>query len=69
MDALQGQAMSIAAKNRRELELKKLEVALARLEHGEYGDCQMCGKPILVKRLEFDLTVDHCISCAEKLEL
>ena len=69
MDALQGQAMSIAAKNRRELELKKIETALARIEEGDYGYCLQCGNEIAVKRLEFELTADHCISCAEKLEL
>lgn len=68
MDALQGQAMSLAAKKRRELELKKIETALARIEDGDFGCCQMCGDEIAVKRLEFDLTAKHCINCAEKLE-
>lgn len=68
MDALQGQAMSIAAKQRRELELKKIELALARIEAEDYGYCQMCGEEIAVKRLEFDMTAEHCISCAEQLE-
>ncbi|WP_455202575.1 TraR/DksA family transcriptional regulator [Kaarinaea lacus] len=68
MDALQGQAMSLAAKQRRELELKKIESALARIEGGDFGYCQMCGDEIAVKRLEFDLTAEHCINCAEKLE-
>lgn len=69
MDALQGQAMSLAAKKRRELELIKIASAMVRIDDGDYGYCQMCGDEIPVKRLEFDLTADHCITCAEKLEL
>ena len=68
MDALQGQAMSIAAKERRKLEMRKIENALARIDSGDYGYCQMCGEEIALKRLEFDLTAEHCISCAEQLE-
>ena len=68
MDALQGQAMSIAANNRRKQELKNIEIALLRIEAGDYGYCQMCGNNIALQRLQFDLTVTHCIDCAEKLE-
>ena len=68
MDALQGQAMSIAANNRRKQELKNIEIALNRIEAGDYGYCLMCGNEIALKRLQFDLTATHCINCAEKLE-
>jgi len=68
MDALQGQAMSIAAKNRRNQELANIERALQRIEDGSYGFCQRCDNEIPVQRLEFDMTVLYCIDCAEQLE-
>lgn len=68
MDALQGQAMSIAANNRRSQELLNIEKALQRIEDGSYGYCQRCDNEIAIKRLEFDMTVRYCINCAEQLE-
>lgn len=68
MDALQGQAMSIAALNRRKEELKKIDQALERIENDDYGYCQECGEEIAEKRLQFKPTVTRCIHCAEKLE-
>lgn len=68
MDALQGQAMSIAAANRRKQELKNIERALQKIESGEYGVCELCDADIPIRRLEFNPTVLHCIDCAEKQE-
>jgi RNA polymerase-binding transcription factor DksA len=44
--------------------LGEVERALARLEHGTYGICQKCGKPIAPARLEAKPTVTTCIDCA-----
>ena len=68
MDALQGQAMSIAAKNRRDQELKPIASALRRIEDSDYGYCHVCDKEISLERLQFNPTVTLCILCAEKLE-
>lgn len=68
MDALQGQAMSIATANRRKLELKSIERALSKIDNGEYGYCELCDAEIPVRRLEINPTVTHCIDCAEKQE-
>ena len=68
MDALQGQAMSIASLNRRNLELGKIDQALERLDNEDYGYCLECGEEISEQRLDFNPTVTHCIHCAEKLE-
>lgn len=65
MDALQGQAMAIEAERRRQIELKRIEAALQRVESGDYGYCVSCGEEIAPKRLEFDPTVPTCIDCAE----
>lgn len=68
MDALQGQAMSVEGRRRRELELQKITAALARIEQGEFGDCLECGEAINPLRLELDPSAQHCVRCAEKME-
>lgn len=68
MDALQGQAMSKEAKRRRELELKKIDSALQRIEAGVYGYCVSCEEAISKGRLEVDPSASLCILCAEKLQ-
>lgn len=69
MDAMQGQAMAIEAQRRRELQLKRIEVALARLASGEYGVCQSCEEDIDPRRLEVDPTATLCIACASKQDI
>ncbi len=68
MDALQGQAMSIAALNRRSVELKKIERAIKLIDSGDYGFCEQCDKEIPFQRLEVNPVVSLCIYCAEKRE-
>jgi len=68
VDALQAQAMSVAAHERRMIELKRIAAALQRIEEGEYGYCQNCGEFISPERLEIDLSAEYCIKCASELE-
>ena len=68
MDALQGQAMSQERVRRRQRELQRIAAALRRLENGEYGDCQDCGEPIDVHRLDMDPAAALCIRCATARE-
>ena len=68
MDAMQAQAMAKEFRRRREIMLRKIAAALARVEDGEYGYCQSCDDPIHQKRLEFDPTALLCIQCAERAE-
>jgi DnaK suppressor protein len=68
MDALQGQAMSLEAKRRRQIELQKITAALRRIEHNEYGECMRCGESIAIKRLELDPAASLCITCASEAE-
>lgn len=44
--------------------LEKVNFALAKMDRGEYGDCDRCGKPIPVARLRYLPYVDSCIECA-----
>ncbi len=68
MDAMQAQAMAQAVGRRREIMLRKIVAALARIDNGEYGLCRSCEEPIHPNRLEFDPTVLLCIQCATKAE-
>ncbi len=46
--------------------LEKVNYALAKIGRGEYGDCDLCGKPIPVARLRYLPYVDSCIECAAR---
>lgn len=50
------------------LMLKKIEVALVKIEDGSFGICEECGDPISKKRLEVRPESSTCIFCAERLE-
>lgn len=65
MDALQGQEMARAAERRRDIELRKIDAALARLDSGDYGWCVGCGEEIAAARLQLDPAVPICIACAQ----
>ncbi|MGI9367255.1 MAG: TraR/DksA family transcriptional regulator [Ruegeria sp.] len=64
MDALQNQAMAKAQQARRDLETRRLQAALARIDEGEFGYCEDCGDEIPRGRLELDLSASKCVSCA-----
>lgn len=68
MDAMQAQAMSQEGERRRQLELRRIESALARIDSGDYGYCLECDEPIATKRLEFNPATPLCIDCAGKAE-
>jgi len=64
MDALQVQAMALAAERRRAAERKRIEAALARLDEDEWGWCLRCGEEIAAARLAHDPSVTLCVACA-----
>lgn len=49
-----------------EYELEKIEDALYRLDHGQYGICEICGQNIPAARLERLPNTTLCVSCAGK---
>ncbi len=49
-------------------ELKLIDLALLRLDKGEYGICIDCGKLISQQRLEYYPYAARCIVCQETLE-
>lgn len=64
MDAMQQQAMAKATAARRHDELRRIRIALKRIELGEFGECDECGDEIALKRLEIDPSISLCIRCA-----
>lgn len=67
-DALQSQALSVAALERNRAEINRLRAALSRIDEGDYGYCNECGEQIPEARLEIDPAADHCVACAQRLE-
>ncbi len=49
-------------------QLLLIDEALKRLEHSEFGVCQLCHKDIGAKRLEAIAWTPYCIDCQEKAE-
>jgi DnaK suppressor protein len=49
-------------------EIEMIKQAIARLDHGQYGICQVCGEPISKERLEALPYSNMCIKCASKAE-
>lgn len=66
MDALQTQAMALETERRREVELKRIDMALKRMDAGEFGACTSCGEDIQPKRLIMDPATPVCVDCASK---
>ncbi|MEZ5736166.1 MAG: TraR/DksA C4-type zinc finger protein [Novosphingobium sp.] len=66
MDAMQVQAMALAAEKRRQAERSRIEAALRRIEDDEWGWCVTCGEEIATARLEHDPSVAQCVGCASR---
>lgn len=64
IDAMQVQAMALAAERRRAAERNRIYAALKRLDEGEFGYCVTCGDEISAGRLEHDPSVSQCLACA-----
>ena len=64
MDAMQVQAMAQAQERKRRHDLVRIEMALRRLDAGDYGYCVECGEEIPDKRLAIDPMAEKCVGCA-----
>jgi DnaK suppressor protein len=60
---------SLAKVGKRELNhLKKIEVALTKIQDGTYGECEECGEQIAVARLMARPVAQLCIDCKTSQE-
>jgi DnaK suppressor protein len=64
IDAMQVQAMALAAERRRAAERKRIDAALKRIADDAFGYCLSCGEEIASARLGHDPSVSQCLSCA-----
>lgn len=62
------QSMRVRLRNREVLYLKKIEIALKRIEEGTFGECESCGEDIELRRLEARPTATLCVQCKEEEE-
>ena len=60
--------MADAQEQRDRDELKLVESALQRLDHGVYGDCLSCGEPIALPRLRVQPAAPRCAACQADAE-
>ncbi len=56
--------MNLARRDQLKEKIASLKEAIARLEQGEYGICESCGKPIEPERLELFPETTLCAACA-----
>ncbi len=68
IDAIQQQQMAIASQQQASDMLKRTELALRRIDEGEYGDCLQCGEPIAYARLQAQPFANLCIDCQSARE-
>jgi DnaK suppressor protein len=62
------QSMVFRLRDREKFLLKKIDDALARIEGGTFGICEICEEEISVKRLEARPVTTMCIRCKEEQE-
>lgn len=51
-----------------QVELSRIDAALARMDDGSYGQCANCGEEIAAARLQAVPDAVLCVSCAEAAE-
>lgn len=63
IDALQQQKMAEASKQKQQIRLGQVKVALGALAQGDYGYCRECEEPIGYKRLNARPETPFCLQC------
>lgn len=68
MDAMQQQKMAESNRQSTKQRLKKVLLALAKLDEDDYGYCDECANPIIFARLLIQPEANLCINCQSELE-
>ena len=63
MDAMQQQNMAVSTRQKAEMKLRKIDLALKALHSGEYGYCRKCDEVIAFERLLAQPESTLCIQC------
>ncbi|MBI5344670.1 MAG: RNA polymerase-binding protein DksA [Deltaproteobacteria bacterium] len=58
----------LRVKDRERKLITKIKEAMARIDDGSYGICELCGEPISEKRLEARPVTTCCIECKKEEE-
>ena len=65
---LEGREMMFQLTSRDRSELKRIQDAIYKIDHGVYGICESCSKKISTKRLKILPLSTLCIQCKEAME-
>jgi DnaK suppressor protein len=57
-----------AQASQRRLQMRRIEGAIDRIDHGSFGICTNCGEPIAARRLEAVPWTQNCLQCQELIE-
>ena len=68
IDAILQQQMAIANQQQANQLLTRIELALRRIDSGEYGSCLQCEEPIAFARLQAQPYASLCIECQSATE-
>ena len=62
-------SLELRSRDRERKLIKKIDEALARMDSGDYGYCEVCGVEIGLERLDARPTAELCIDCKTLDEL
>ncbi len=48
--------------------IRKIKLALAKIDEGSFGLCETCGEQIALARLKARPVAEHCIQCKTRME-
>lgn len=60
--------MAAAQERQRHAERTRIEMALRRIDEGEWGVCEECGRDIPQGRMEIDPAATLCVDCKQRSE-
>jgi DnaK suppressor protein len=67
LDAMRSQVIALEGKRCRAIQLTRIDVALRRIDDGEFGYCPSYDEEINRRRLQVDPANPYCGQCAAKL--